>query len=383
MVKNKVDPDVPALNRNVAWSFKPIFFWMRIFGIELYDRCFRFRKAINLYGLLVLLTCQWANVDFIVIKFWKISFPFTETNKALNISTSTTLSWNARIDAANNFCFIAIVYPAFFYVAQNRWLRLWNVVETFDFAYCRIDYTKLRRTLLIGFFPILAEISIIIYNLLVLVPNFSNESKYRKFVTVTAFFSKIVPISVLVLYCSVVWLTSLFYEGIRQDVDNTCKLNQENIRKWKGSLALASEVVERLNETYGLILLISIAHYFVEFIARSFYIANSISMTNQPDGVTVMSVSSEVIFLWFMFYSPSRIQYHASKVASSLRKIDTTDIQLQNQVSLLELSIVQNLPKLSAISYFDVNLHLIPQLIGTTLTYLFILYQFHSSEKGE
>lgn len=134
MVKNKVDPAVSAPNRNVTWCFKPIFFWMRIFGIELF---------------------QWASVDFIVIKFWKISFPFTDTNKALNISTSTTLSWNARIDAANNFCFIAIVYPAFFYVAQNRWLRLWNVVETFDFAYCKIDYTKLRRALLIGFFPIL------------------------------------------------------------------------------------------------------------------------------------------------------------------------------------------------------------------------------------
>ncbi|KAK4025582.1 hypothetical protein OUZ56_014643 [Daphnia magna] len=106
-------------------------------------------------------------------------------------------------------------------------------------------------------------------------------------------------------------------------------------------------------------------------------------MTNQPDVITVVNVSSEVIFLWFMFYSPSKIQYHASKVASSLRKIDTTDHQLQNQVSLLELSIVQNLPKLSALGYFDVNLHLIPQLIGTTLTYLFILYQFHSSEKSE
>lgn len=146
--------------------------------------------------------------------------------------------------------------------------------------------------------------------MLVLVPNISNESKYRKFVTVTAFFSKIVPISVLVLYCSVVWLTSLFYEGIREDVDNTCKVNQENIRKWKGSLVLASEVVERINETYGLILLVSIAHFFVEFIARSFYIANSISMTNQPDVITVVNVSSEVIFLWFMFYSPSKIQYH-------------------------------------------------------------------------
>lgn len=128
------------------------------------------------------------------------------------------------------------------------------------------------------------------------------------------------PISALVLYCSIVWLTCLFYEGIRQDVDNTCKLTQENIRRWKSSLALAGEVVERINETYGLILLISIAHFFVEFIARSFYIANSISMTNQPEGITIISVSSELIFLWFMFYGPSKIQYHVRY--TSIRKME-------------------------------------------------------------
>lgn len=161
MVENKVGPAVPAPNRNVAWCFKPLFFWMRIFGIELYDKCFKFRKAINLYGLLVLLTCLWASIDFIAIKFWKISSPLIDTTTALNMSTSTTLSWNARIDAANHFCFITIVYPAFFYVAQNRWLRLWNVMETFDFAYCKIDHSKLRRTLLVGFFPIVAVKNVI------------------------------------------------------------------------------------------------------------------------------------------------------------------------------------------------------------------------------
>jgi hypothetical protein len=153
------------------------------------------------------------------------------------------------------------------------------------------------------------EIGIIIYNLLVKIPDFANETSYRKFVTATAYFAKIVPISALVLYCSVVWLSSLFYEEIRLDIERTYKVNQENIRRWKCSLVLAGEVVDRINDTFGLILLISITHFFVEFIARSFYLVNSISMTNQPDCITLVSMSSEVLFLWFIAYSPAKIHH--------------------------------------------------------------------------
>jgi hypothetical protein len=131
---------------------------MRFLGIELYHKCFGFRKFVNVYGVLLLLVCEWASIDFIAIKFWKISFPFRQqqsNNNALNASTSTTLSWNARIDTLNHFCFIAIVYPAFFYMAHHKWMRLWNAMETFDFAYCKLNYVKLRKILLIGFIPIL------------------------------------------------------------------------------------------------------------------------------------------------------------------------------------------------------------------------------------
>ena len=159
MEGNKVSPATePESKSNVSWCFQPFFVWMRFLGIELYHKCFGFRKFVNVYGVLLLLVCEWANIDFIAIKFWKISFPFRQqqsNNNALNTSTSTTLSWNARIDALNHFCFIAIVYPAFFYMAHHKWMRLWNAMETFDFAYCKLDFVKLRKILLIGFIPIL------------------------------------------------------------------------------------------------------------------------------------------------------------------------------------------------------------------------------------
>jgi hypothetical protein len=121
---------------------------------------------------------------------------------------------------------------------------------------------------------------------------------------------------------------------------------------------LAGEVVDRINDTFGLILLISITHFFVEFIARSFYLVNSISMTNQPDCITLVSMSSESPFslvhrlqphqnsppgshLLRIYYSEENVGqlvslflylFQAIQVAKLLRKIGSVDNNLQNQV---------------------------------------------------
>ena len=118
-----------------------------------------------------------------------------------------------------------------------------------------------------------------------------------------------------------VWLSSLFYEEIRLDIERTYKVNQENIRRWKCSLVQAGEVVDRINDSFGLILLISITHFFVEFIARSFYLVNSISTTNQPDTITLISMSSEVLFLWFIAYSPAKIHRQVCNCLQFSRKL--------------------------------------------------------------
>jgi hypothetical protein len=110
------------------------------------------------YGGLLLLMCEWASIDFIAITFWKISFSFTQqqSTNALNVSMSTTLGWNARFDTFESFLFYCHCFPdvLFPHGSPQMVLRLWNVMETFDFAYCRLNHDKLRKILLIGFFPI-------------------------------------------------------------------------------------------------------------------------------------------------------------------------------------------------------------------------------------
>lgn len=375
----KVTP-VASACRDISWCFQPIFVWLRILGIDLNPRN---RKAISIYGFLMLLVGTWIQFENTSVIFWKLSLPPNDTH-ALNISTSNTNNWNIEVDFANHFCLMVFVSPTVFYVARNQWQLLWNLIVNFDSTYCQLDHNQLRKKLSIGVVTLLLEISSILYALLVILPDFKQESSLRKFVTVFAFFAKILPISSLVWYCYVAWLSSLFYEAIQRDIDRTCEIKKEELRRWKCSLVLAGEVVNGINECFGLILLISVTHFVVDFIVHSFYLINNVSITSRfRMGIALANMLRKLTMFWFVTCIPTEILHKASSVANSLRKINCLGMDLRNQVSFLALDILQSLPRISALGYFDINFELLPKMIGTTLTYVIILYQFHSSEESD
>ncbi|EFX88279.1 hypothetical protein DAPPUDRAFT_346859 [Daphnia pulex] len=356
----------------IPWCFRPLFIWMRIMGIDLYHPTSR--KSIRRYGLVMLLLGTWAHIDNNLDTFRKLL-----SNK---LSASATLDWNIGIDYVNNFGFIVLVSHQIFYVAGNQWLLLWGHVVKFDLDYCRFHHKLLRKLLLIGFLSPLLEICNTLFIFSSILPDFAKDSTYRKCITVLAFFSKILPISALVLYCSVAWLSSLFYEEIRKDIYYTKVINEKNIRKWKCSLVLAGNVVDGINDTFGLILLISVTHFYVDLISHLFYTWNNISsLTRLGATIYLVNVLRKLVFFWFIVWTPTEIYRKAFKVATLLRKINGVQFHLQKQVHFLALDTFKNLPQISSLGYFDVNLRLIPKLIGTILTYLVILYQFQSSEK--
>ncbi|XP_046637736.1 gustatory and pheromone receptor 39a-like [Daphnia pulicaria] len=222
-------------------------------------------------------------------------------------------------------------------------------MKKFHFAYCQRNRGKIGRYFVfIGFVPIL-----------------SHATVYQIYLISFAIFAK----------------SAAFYGEIQQDVERKLKMKKENIGKWKRSLSLVDELVDRINECFGLILLVSIAHFSVEFIARSFYLVSSI-LRNQLYLIDIISMSSRIFLLWYFVCCPAKLHNDAVQVAISLRKIDHVDINLKNQISFLTADIIQSLPRISALGYFEVNAQLIPKLIGTTLTYLVILCQFQSSENG-
>ncbi|KAI9562828.1 hypothetical protein GHT06_010283 [Daphnia sinensis] len=373
----KVTPVVSA-RRDISWCFQPIFVWMRVLGIDLNPKN---HKAISIYGFLMLLVGTGAQFDNASVISWKLSLPKNDTN-ALNISTSKTNNWNIEVDYFNHICLMVLVSPTVFYVARNQWQLLWRLIVDFDSNYCQLDHNQLRKKLSIGVVTLLLEISATLHALYLVFPDFRREFIMRKFLTVFAFFAKILPISSLLWYCYVAWISSLFYEAIQRDIDRTCKVRKEDLRRWKCSLVLAGEVVDGINECFGLILLISVTHFVVDFIVNTFYLVNNVTITNQFRLVIALAnMLRKLTMLWFITCTPTEILQKASNVAYSLRKVNCLGMDLQNQVSFLALDILQSLPRISALGYFDINFELLPKMIGTTLTYVIILYQFHSSEK--
>jgi hypothetical protein len=132
---------------------------------------------------------------------------------------------------------------------------------------------------------------------------------YQIYLISFAIFAKVLPISALVLFGSLVWQSAAFYREIQQDVERKLMMKKENIGKWKRSLSLVDELVDRINECFGLILLVSIAHFSVEFIARSFYLVSSI-LRNQLDLIDVITMSSRIFLLWYFVCCPAKLHNH-------------------------------------------------------------------------
>jgi hypothetical protein len=159
MVVTKVVPVVPVVPpHNISWCLKSMFIWMRVLGIELDPTSNPYRQIIFIYGLVMLLLCQWASLSF-TANYFKLftSIPNMQPKNS-NILKSSTLVWNVTIDVINNFSLMSIVCPAFFYIAHSqRWLRLLDVMKKFHFAYCQRNRGKIGRYFVfIGFVPILS-----------------------------------------------------------------------------------------------------------------------------------------------------------------------------------------------------------------------------------
>ena len=139
-----------STTRDLSWCFKPIFFWMRILGVELDPA---HQKTINVYGVLLLLFSAWVNVDATLYEFW---FAAPKSSTANSMDSTTTFYWNVKIDFVNNCLLVIGVYFTLLVVAQNQWKLLWKAVIDFEF-YSKLQSNhidRLRRQVFICFVPV-------------------------------------------------------------------------------------------------------------------------------------------------------------------------------------------------------------------------------------
>jgi hypothetical protein len=177
-------------------------------------------------------------------------------------------------------------------------------------------------------------------------------------------------------------------------------------------------VVDGINDTFGLILLISVTHFFVDLISHLFYTWNNISsLTRLGATIYLVNVLRKFVFFWFIVWTPTEIHRKVScsaviftgrnvnsevfwlqafKVVILLRKINCVQFHLQKQVRtifyfawvlldvfksvnfiykvhFLALYTFKNLPQISSLGYFDVNFRLLPKVKVDIRWAIFIL----------
>ena len=126
----------------------------------------------------------------------------------------------------------------------------------------------------------------------------------------------IYPNAGLVLFCITGWMFSIMFETIGHDIDNfrrrlhVQRLLQTDvsIRKWRRQFVNVCRLVRRLNETFGIILLISITQLFIGAITSANFIFESTKMTSPMAFFDALLLSKSVIDLWLLSYIPHKIK---------------------------------------------------------------------------
>ncbi len=73
-------------------------------------------------------------------------------------------------------------------------------------------------------------------------------------------------------------------------------------------MALISELMYNLNQCFGMILLISISHFFIDWITHSFYTVNNITLRTKSDLASVIiNMLSKFLILLLVAYTPEKI----------------------------------------------------------------------------
>ncbi|XP_046637698.1 putative gustatory receptor 28b [Daphnia pulicaria] len=221
--------------------------------------------------------------------------------------------------------------------------------------------------------------------LLVIENIYNSNSVTRKIMDVSGFLNKIYPAVQLVLFCTLTGVVSHQLKAIRKRISSappSVGTQRSQLIALRNHHRLICKTVRKLNRYFGVFLTIEVGYVFVISITSSLYILlGGMSI----DGLLELlngSISIDVFIHLFLLTSFSDdIVSQTEKVYEALLQLLYHQPSLQNEVSLFTEQLTHMRPQISAFGFFVVGKHLLPSLIGTTLTYFLILLQFHSAEK--
>ncbi|XP_057367442.1 uncharacterized protein LOC130688474 [Daphnia carinata] len=397
--------NVPVVETN-SFAFQPLLVCLRFFGIELVPSSSTIESSSKseryktfTLGFIFLVLNGFCNVYATLMSGTGI---IEEFNTMLNSSStdgtnstikiSTVLSWNIIIDYANFGALTVIAHATLLSLSQqSKWKSLWNNIQRMHQEFKVIRKT-MRHLTIIGLVLVFSEtIAIVSFavDFFQLKPGTEGflPTLFPHVLHLCAMVFNIYSGCGLLLFALVGWTALLGLRCLQQQAatssSRTLTANETvtTLAKWKSLHVLLSDVVDGMNECFGPILLIWIIHIFVGFIATPYYIINSfyssVSTGRSLLPTSVYLMIQHTFHLLIITGIPNAITQQAIAFGKQLQQIEFHDLNhFQEQVNMLATEVLIALPRITAMEYGDLELSLIPTMIGTTITYLVILCQF-------
>ncbi|XP_057367581.1 uncharacterized protein LOC130688601 [Daphnia carinata] len=306
---------------------------------------------------------------------------------------TTTKLLNVGIEHLNYTWVLIGVHVTFFVVSLTaNWTHLWDTLvlieESLNFN--SSFYTKCRRSVIFGFILLFTDS---ISQFFISIKSFYwDMGVLRPAAIVLSNLSRTTIISVFLLFCVLARVITLIFQGLNEQIDHLdqpqkfsplysgSRILNVRLEKWRRNHTLACKLVDMVNQCFGLVMVITVINVFVSFITTTFEIVSSIQEDDTIPFVFVFIFVKKSILLTIIIYEPYCLQAEVSRTAVSLRKIHplTADLLTQIKLNTVVVEVTHASPKITAMEFFDVNLRLLPTLIGSTLTYVAILHQVSS-----
>ncbi|EFX71466.1 hypothetical protein DAPPUDRAFT_346848 [Daphnia pulex] len=418
---NNGDPaavDDEAHENNPLVPFQPLVVCLRFLGVELDPAILNGSSKCHRYlswslGLFLLLSNCLCNIYNAILTRNQIAGDENATvfllssidgDQHLPITKSTTMSWNLIMDYVNYGSLVIGVHTCLFILSrQPKWKSLLDNVQQILQEFPELNKT-IRRLTIAGLFIIFSEISFYVGLSFSFMELNSGDGQLLHDLLFGCFGNLFLfyPLAGLLLFASIGWTVAMAFRSFGQELisksntrsnDDEASLNDGShlmIAKWKQLHILLCDTVDGINDCLGPILLIWVSYIFVGFIAALFYLADEVHFNSAlllyPSWamliISTVQVAQHLLHFLIITGVPNYIRREAINMGKLVKKVNLCDSHLQEQVNVLTTQVSLSLPRITAMEFGDLNLSLIPKLIGTSLTYLIILCQFRLLEKN-
>ncbi|XP_046634688.1 uncharacterized protein LOC124313899 [Daphnia pulicaria] len=308
-----------------------------------------------------------------------------------NLTTANLI--NVGIEHLNYTCVLIGVHAGFFIVSlTSNWSAVWDALiliqENLNFK--SSFYHKCRKVVLVGFSLLFTDC--IIHIFVSIQSSYWDMGVMRPLAIVLANISRTTAMSVYFLFCVLTRIVTLVFQGLNEQIAYldeakkfapfySTRILNIRLEKWRRNHALACRLVELINSSLGLVMLMTIVNVFVTFITTSFEIVRSMRDFEPVPFLFVYIFIKKFILLIVLIYEPYRLQAEAGRTAASIRSLQplTSDLFTQIKLNTVVMEVTHAGPKITAMEFFDINLRLLPTLLGSALTYVAILCQASST----